>query len=59
MSHLFIIDLVSFIFSLISTSYALISLTKLVSAFSNLAISDGGFARFELLGISIGLPIGL
>ena len=59
LSRLFVIDLVSFRFSLISATCALISLTKLVSAFSNLAISDSGFDGFELLGICVWSPIGL
>ena len=52
-------DLVSFTFSLISAIWILISSTKLLNAFSNLAISDGGFDEVELLEMSVGSPIGL
>ena len=52
-------DLVSFTFCLISTIGVFMSSAKLLKAFSNLAISDGGFDGVELLGMFVGSPIGL
>ena len=58
-SRWFVIDLESFKSLFISATCALMSVAKLLKAFSSLVISDGGSEGLELFGMFVESPIGL